>query len=413
MDLNINELRLAAKHYFCKCPRVKERLLVLMELSKRSRSKRELRTLDYERVAAEFGKSARTVFRWKESWEENGIKGLVPRVSPGRKKRPVSGFTAKKIIEYRKKYNWGAEVIKAHLKMDYGQIISEDRIHRFMKRKGFLKKIRTKKPKSKHTKVVKVKEPGAHTQNDVKHLPHILRSQEKCYVYNFVDHASKWEFKHSYLSYGPSETKDFVERVLRNCPFQITRWQTDNGIEFTYKYVSLVDKPKKHALDKICEKNNIRHVLIPPGEKELQGLVERNHRMDEDELYHRIRPQNINELNRYLEAHYKWKNSSRRRKILDWKTPNEWLNNYSKNILSGLVRHKDPLDCVKIEPNDVLGQQKGWEHQLLETWSHLALKKETKAIKLLGPQITRQNVDVENKQTEEQARSVVKSKKAA
>lgn len=413
MDLKINELRVAAKQKIAKCPRVKERLLALIELAKRSKSKQGLREIDYERVATEFGYAGRTLRRWKKSWDEQRLKGLVPNVSPGRKKRSVSGFTAKKIIEYRTKYNWGAEVIQAHLKMDYGQTISEDRINRFLRVKGFLTKVRRPKLKNKHTKVVKVKEPGAHTQNDVKHLPHILQSQEKCYVYNFVDHASKWEFKHAYLSYGPAETKDFVERVLKHCPFQITRWQTDNGVEFTYKYVSLVDKPRRHALDKICKKNNIRHVLIPPGEKELQGLVERNHRMDDEELYHRIRPQNIRELNRYLEAHYKWKNSSRRRKSLDWKTPNEWLNDYGKNILSGLVRHKDPVDSVLPLTNEVLAPQKGWEHQLIETWGHMALNNETKTFDILGSVKTRQNVDVEKQQTEEQARSVSEIKKAA
>ena len=413
MDLKINELRVAAKQYFHKHPKVRQRVLALIELLKRAGSKRELRELDYERVAAEFGKSARTLHRWKRSWDEQGIKGLIPKVSPGRKKRPISGFTARKIIEYRQKYNWGAEVIQAHLKEDFGQIISEDRINRFLKTKGFLKKIRKQKLKNKHTKVVKVKDPGAHTQNDVKHLPHILQSQEKCYVYNFVDHASKWEFKHAYLSYGPSETKDFIERVLKNCPFQITRWQTDNGIEFTYKYVSLVHKPKKHALDKICEKNNIRHVLIPPGEKELQGLVERNHRMDDEELYHRIRPQNIHELNRYLEAHYKWRNSSRRRKILEWKTPNEWLHEYGKNILSGLVRQKDPVDSVSPAPNEGLGHQDGWQRELLEVWSHLAQPNVKATAVSEGPGQTRQNVFVENEQTEGLTQSGKETKKAA
>ena len=413
MNLKIDELRLAAKQKKCKCPKVKERLLALIELSKCTKSIRQLTELDFDRVGAKFGKSGRTLHRWKKGWDESGFHGLVPKTSPGRRKRPISGFIAKKIVEYRMKYNWGAEVIQAHLKEDFGKVISENRIHRYLNSRGLLKKIRKPKTKNKHTKIVKVEKPGAHTQNDVKHLPHILQSKEKCYVYNFVDHASKWEFKHAYLSYGAAETKDFVDRVLKNCPFQITRWQTDNGIEFTYKYVSHVDKPKKHPLDKVCERNKIRHVLIPPGEKELQGLVERNHRMDEDELYHRITPKDINELNRYLDAHYKWKNSSRRRKALEWKTPNQWLKEYGKNILSGFVRHKDPLDSVVPVPNDVLVLKKGWEHQLVETWSHLARNPNTKNIGQSGPFTTRQNVDVENQQTEEQAQSVSGTKKAA
>jgi transposase len=379
-----------------------KRLLALIELSKRTRSDKDLRQIDYDRVAAEFLVTARTLFRWKECWEAGKGKGMVPQASTGRKKRPVSGFIAKKIREYRAKYNWGAEVIQAHLKIDFGQTISQDRIHRFLKTKGLIATKKKKKLKNRHTKVVKVKDPGAHTQNDVKHLPYILQSKEKCYVYNFVDHAAKWEFKHAYLSYGCAETKDFFERVIKHCPFQISRWQTDNGIEFTFKYVSHVDKPKKHPLDKICEKNNIRHVLIPPGEKELQGLVERNHRMDDEELYHRINPRDINEFNRYLEAHYKWKNSSRRRKILDWKTPNEWLKDYGKNNVAELARQKDPVDSVNLIPKELPLPKEDWSRSLVEVWGHMDKEKKVE-IKNQG----------EIKQTGEEVRSVEKTKKAA
>jgi transposase InsO family protein len=412
MDLSIDQLRLAAKQYRRKSPRTVERLLALIELSKRMTSKRALRELDYERVAAEFGKSARSVHRWKRAWEERGVKGVVPRVSPGRRKRPISGFIAKKIREFRKKYRWGAEVIHAHLKYDFGLEISEDRIHRFLLHKGLVDSRRKRKPRSKHTRVVKVTRPGVHTQNDVKHLPHILPNEQKSYVYNFVDHASRWEFKRAYDSLGPGETKDFAERVIKKAPFTIWRWQTDNGIEFTFKYVSHVDKPKKHALDKLCEKNGIRHVLIPPGEKELQGLVERSHRMDEDELYHRIKPRNLDELNRFLEAHCEWKNNRRRRKSLGWKTPNEWLKDHGEKILSGLVRPTERQNSIAPVPNEGLSRQDGWERSLLEIWSHVARQNGSKATTQLRPGQTRQNFFLEDKQ-EDETRSVGELKKAA
>jgi transposase InsO family protein len=60
-------------------------------------------------------------------------------------------------------------------------------------------------------------------------------------------------------------------------------------VEFTYKFVSdpkCVDKlPKQHALDILCQKHNIRHKLIPAGRCELNGKVERSHRIDEEEFY--------------------------------------------------------------------------------------------------------------------------------
>jgi transposase InsO family protein len=181
-----------------------------------------------------------------------------------------------------------------------------------------------------HTRVVEVKEPGHHTQIDVKYVIELLGNGEKAYTYSFVDHASRWRFKRAYDSFGPSETKDFMLRLLERIPFTILRLQSDNGIEFTYKYVTNADDPLEHALDRLCGERGIRHVLIPPGEKELQGLVERNHRQDDDELYHRIHPFDVAALNRELDKHTAWCNSKRRRKALGWRTSNEYLADHQR-----------------------------------------------------------------------------------
>jgi transposase InsO family protein len=177
-----------------------------------------------------------------------------------------------------------------------------------------------------------VKEPGHHTQIDVKYVTSLLGNGEKAYTYSFVDHASRWRFKRAYDSFGPSETKDFMQRVLERVPFAILRLQSDNGIEFTYKYVTNADAPREHALDRLCGEQGIRHVLIPPGEKELQGLVERNHRQDDDELYHRIRPFDLAALNRELDKHYAWCNARRRRKALGWRTSDGFLDEHRQAL---------------------------------------------------------------------------------
>ena len=220
----------------------------------------------------------------------------------------------------RKLYNWGAEVIQAHLKHDHGIQHSQYEINRFLRRKGLLFRKKCKTGKGKHTQVVKVEHPGQHTQADVKHLPHLLPEEVKCYVYNFVDHASKWAFKRVYDSFGPSETKDFITAVVQVAPFVITRLQSDNGVEFTKKYLSHLDAPASHALDLFCSAHGIRHVLIPPGEKELQGLVERSHRQDDEELFHRIEPKTLEEFNSILSIHCEWRNAPQ--------TQGTWMENF-------------------------------------------------------------------------------------
>lgn len=331
MNLKLDVLRKEVKQFRKNSPRVLKRFLALIELTKFRQKYGRVRESEYEQIAGRFETSGRSLYRWEATYKSGGAEALIPGRACGRKPAAIRGHTAKKITEMRKLYNWGAEVIQAHLKFDHGVELSRHKINRFLRKKGLLFRKRCK-PKKKHTRVVHVLTPGTHTQTDVKHLPHLLGNSQKCYNYNFVDHASKWSFKRAYEAYGASETADFIRRVIAKAPFDITRLQSDNGIEFTFKYVSHEDHPKEHALDRLCREKEIRHVLIPPGEKELQGLVERSHRQDDEELFHRIAPCDLTELNRILESHCEWRNSKRRRKALGWKSSDEFLADHKNKI---------------------------------------------------------------------------------
>ena len=335
MKLNIQSLRREVKFFGSKNERVLKRFLALIELSKVQQTRR-VKEFDYDRIGSRFDASGRTLYRWEKSYLSGGARALLPKKARGRSAVVIRGHTAQKIISMRSLYNWGAEVIQAHLELDHGVKVSRYRINRFLRKKGLLGRKRRYKIKNKHIRVVSVLHPGHHTQTDVKHLPAIL--SHKTYVYNFIDHASKWSFKRAYDSYGPGETRDFMERVIAAAPFTIRRLQSDNGVEFTNKYISHLDQPKTHALERVCEKNEIRHVLIPPGEKELQGLVERSHRQDDEEFYHRARPANLEVFNKQLKEHCEWRNSKRRRKALSWKTSNEFLTNYQTKIEDWLYK---------------------------------------------------------------------------
>jgi transposase len=335
------------KQFRKKSARVTQRLLVLIELTKFRIKHGKLNEQDYEQIAARYELSARTLYRWDAAYEQGCVQSLTPREAPGRPASAVRGHTARKIREMRKLYNWGAEVIQAHLKHDHDIELSRHKINRLLLRKGLLFRKKCKARK-KHTKVVQVEHPGQHTQIDVKHLPHLLVNGKKCYNYNFIDHASKWSFKRCYDSYGPSETKDFMSAVVLAAPFTIMRSQSDNGIEFTFKYVSHGDDPKLHAFDEFCASHQIRHVLIPPGEKELQGLVERSHRQDDEELFHRIKPYDLAELNKILTQHCDWRNSKRRRKALGWKSSIQFLKEYKIKIEKWLYENeKSPFELAK------------------------------------------------------------------
>ena len=342
MKLNLSNLRSDYKLIYKVQPNASMRIAVLIEFVKiemkfKTPDLKKAKRLKLLALCQGLDISIRTLYRWRAAYIKNGFMGLVRRKAPGRQAKELTDVEQFLIREMREKYRWGSEVIQAHLLRDHSVKLTRYRIERFLTRSGLrdeypctTKKVRKKKPTT-HTKVVKVLHPGEHTQLDTKHQPHILKNGKKCYVFNFIDHASNWSYKRAYSSLSPKSTIDFMKRLVRECPFKIQKLQTDNGTEYTYKfYKRYADIKKDHPLEKFCEDRDIIQKLIPPGEKELQGLVERAHRQDDQELFSRIEPYELEDFNTYLKDYYTERNKGRRFKKLDWLTPEEWLVEYQK-----------------------------------------------------------------------------------
>ena len=80
-----------------------------------------------------------------------------------------------------------------------------------------------------------------------------------------------------------------------------------------------------------------------PGQNIFPLLSEENiraaqkSRQDDQELYTRIVPLKLEEMNQYLSEYCDWRNSQRRFKKLEWKTPDEWLEEYNIKALASLI----------------------------------------------------------------------------
>ena len=120
-----------------------------------------------------------------------------------------------------------------------------------------------------------------------------------------------------------------LKEAQRFFGFKIDTVQTDNGIEFTFDYTAQLTarhkEPKQHPLDVYCEAEKIRHKLIPPGEKELQGKVERSHRTDDEEFYRTIKGRlNLIELRKKGKRWLMFYNFKRRHSSIGKKTPGQF-----------------------------------------------------------------------------------------
>ena len=340
MILNLEKLRRDYKLYRKKDQEIAARIDILLSYSKfelkyQGPLNQETKKKYITAFLTSMEISDRTIQRWKKDYTERGPDGLGKLKATGRPPVAIRPRIKRVITAYRKMYRWGSEAIQAHLRIDLDYKVSRHKVEKYLDDSGLrdqypctTRKRQKSQKKKKHTKVVVVLNPGQHTQMDVKYQLHLLTNKSKAYVYNFIDHASNWSFKYAYDRISARNTEDFMIRIMWLCPFIIDRLQTDNGVEFTSKYLCVSADPEDHLLDKFCEENDINHKLIPPGEKELQGLVERSHRQDDQELFSRINPRDLEEFNNHLSFFKDERNRKRRFKKLNWKTPDEWLENY-------------------------------------------------------------------------------------
>lgn len=123
-------------------------------------------------------------------------------------------------------------------------------------------------------------------------------------------------------------TSNFVNRLEKKLGFKVELVQTDNGIEF----VNDQDiTNKKTRFEKYLDKLDIKHKRIRPYSPWQNGIVERSHRIDNELFYNRRRFSSFKQMEKSFKR-YRTRYNNMARKILNFKTPNEVVEEYfSKN----------------------------------------------------------------------------------
>lgn len=299
---------------------VRQRLF-LMRLGKR---------LGVKKACERMGKHRSYFYYWKKRYQKGGWRSLSDRSrKPKRMPRLTSPELETAVVRLRKKTNYGKERIHDELK-DRGIVIPVSTIGKILDRRNLLLKQRTYKTEKKHTRMYNLLWPGQRVQMDIKYVPsEVSPIGRKYYQYTVTDECTRMR----YLAWHDSIWTANVVEVLREAQalfgFKIDCVQTDNGIEFTFDYTAQLTakhkEPKEHPLDRYCEAVKIRHKLIPPGEKELQGKVERSHRTDDEEFYRRIKKRvNLFDLRKKGKRWLMFYNFKRRHSGIGKKRPGEF-----------------------------------------------------------------------------------------
>jgi len=174
-----------------------------------------------------------------------------------------------------------------------------------------------------HKKRYELPIPGMRLQMDVKYVPEFV-ADKRIYNYVIVDECTRLRFAYAYPELNHRMTVDFLERAKNFFPFPISCIQTDNGFEFTY-HLNPNIKNLAHPMDEWCKENAIEHRLIPPGVKELNGKVERSHRIDEQYFYWKSPTKSLEAFNLSLARWLHKYNTKRPHGSLMYQTPLEKL----------------------------------------------------------------------------------------
>ena len=157
--------------------------------------------------------------------------------------------------------------------------------------------------------------PGEKVQIDVKEVPYcclrdaLKRDGKHLYRWTAIDECTRYRFVYGFEEHTPENTVKFFKMLQKAFPFKIQTVQTDNGTEFTYKYIS---DDTECPFDTVLRNTGIEHKLIPPRTPWHNGKVERSHRNDQRDRKHFG---SLEEFNSKLAEHLSWSNNKTMRTL--------------------------------------------------------------------------------------------------
>jgi transposase InsO family protein len=137
------------------------------------------------------------------------------------------------------------------------------------------------------------------------------------YQWTAIDECTRYRFIYGFEEHTPENSVKFLKMLQKAFPFKIQTAQTDNGTEFTYKFIS---NETPCPFDVALEEADIAHKLIPPRTPWHNGKVERSHRSDQRYFYDWDKFGSVQELNEKLREHLRWTNRKTMR-TLERKSP--------------------------------------------------------------------------------------------
>ena len=303
--------------------------MITQEARKRQSVVKLARRKGKSAAARIYGVSLSSVKRWDKRYDGKDWRSLLERShrphSHARQHTEAEEMIISKAFwEKYERYGWDGVYEEAKA-TGYTRSLS-GMIHA-AKRLELVEKGKRRETRRHNRRYPELSEPGEKVQIDVKEVPYaclrgrLLREGKHLYQWTAIDECTRMRFVYGYEEHTPENSVKFLRMLVKVFPFKIQTVQTDNGTEFTYKYISDTEECPFDTELKIL---GIRHKLIPPRTPWHNGKVERSHRNDQRYFYNWETFRSVEDLNRKLAEHLIWSNNKPMR-TLDNKSPLEML----------------------------------------------------------------------------------------
>ena len=291
------------------------------------------RALEYQRnghsvtdTANRYHISRKTVHKWRNRWdgtrESLEDRSRKPRNSP----RKQTEGEIKLVKRQAKKHKWQDIILAYQDARERGYSRSFGCFSRTVC------KLRDEKPKKERKKrknkpYQRAEYPGQKVQVDVKYVPSsCVLDGNKYYQYTAVDECTRWTYRYMYNEHSTHSSIQFLHRLVKACPFQIKRIQTDNGTEWTKQLIA--NDPKDLTSFELGLKAyGIEYQRIRVATPRHNGKVERQHRIDQARFYNNLRMFSLLDGQRQL-AEYQRKSNDYIKGCLGMKSPNQIVELY-------------------------------------------------------------------------------------
>jgi transposase InsO family protein len=278
-----------------------------------------------------YGVSLSSVKRWCKrydgTWQSLLERSHRPKSHPSQHSLEEEKAIKKAFSKVFFRYGWDGvydELVKNH---EYKRSFSG--MYYAGKRMGLGGETKKKKPPRKELRrYPELNIPGEKVQIDVKEAPYFSlkgkakRDGKRLYQWTAIDECTRMRFVYAYDEHTPENSVDFWNRLKEAFPFPIQKVQTDNGTEFTYRFIS---DEKLCPFEETLADQSIPHILIPPRTPWKNGKVERSHRNDQRYFYNHERFYDVSDLNHKLKLHLQWSNNKSMR-VLGRLSPIQRLN---------------------------------------------------------------------------------------